>query len=124
MITESTIYWLTRLDHIHSLLEAFNFVLILAVCFCFMGLIPCIVEEEPQIFSKLKNWGFIFLTVLFFSAVVGAMLPTTKEYAAIKVIPAIANNQDVKDIGNDIVDLAKDWLKQMKPKALPEKVKE
>ena len=39
-------------------------------------------------------------------------MPNTKEYAAIKVIPAIANNEDVQREAGELYSLTKDWLKE------------
>jgi hypothetical protein len=46
----------------------------------------------------------------------GAVLvPTTKEMAAILILPKIANNETVQDLGMDLVDLSKAWLKELHP---------
>ncbi len=42
--------------------------------------------------------------------------PTTKEMAAIIVIPAIVNNQDIKELGGEIPKLAREWLEEFRPK--------
>ena len=45
--------------------------------------------------------------------------PTTKEMIAIKVIPQIANVENVekiKDISKDMLDITSDWLKDMRKK--------
>ena len=41
-------------------------------------------------------------------------VPTTKEYAAMYVVPKIVNNEDTKEICNSVVDIAKDWLVEIK----------
>lgn len=43
-------------------------------------------------------------------------MPTSQEAAAIKIIPRIANNEDVQGVGTELVTLAKDWLHELKPK--------
>ena len=47
---------------------------------------------------------------------VSALIPSSKEMAAIVVIPKVANSQPVQDIGQGIVDLAKDWMIELAPK--------
>jgi len=42
-------------------------------------------------------------------------VPTTKDLVAIKLIPAIVNNEDVQGVGVEFIDLAKDWLKELHP---------
>ena len=49
------------------------------------------------------------------SMLASALIPTTKEMAAIVVIPKIANSETVKGLGNDIVSLAKEWIVELKP---------
>ena len=44
------------------------------------------------------------------------MLPTTKEMAAIIVIPKVANNEKIQELGDGIYQLANDWLKEISPK--------
>jgi hypothetical protein len=46
-------------------------------------------------------------------------IPTTREMAAIKVVPALAspeNCKKLKTISSDILDVAADWLKDIKGK--------
>lgn len=48
-------------------------------------------------------------------AVIGGLastfIPTTKQMAAIHVVPAIANNERVQNIGNKTLDISEDLLK-------------
>ena len=48
-------------------------------------------------------------------ATISALIPTTKEMAAIVVIPAVANSESVRGLGEGIVNLAKDWMKELSP---------
>lgn len=43
------------------------------------------------------------------------LVPTTKEMAAIVVIPRVANSESVQGLGEGVVDLAKAWMAELKP---------
>ena len=44
-----------------------------------------------------------------------SLIPTTKEMCAIIVIPKIANSEPVQEIGSGIVDLAREWINEIRP---------
>ena len=43
-------------------------------------------------------------------------LPSTKQMAAIMIVPKIVNNEKVQTIGNKIYDLAVEWMDELAPK--------
>ncbi|MBP5784489.1 MAG: hypothetical protein J6W16_02760 [Methanobrevibacter sp.] len=43
-------------------------------------------------------------------------IPTTKEMAAIYIIPKIMNNENLNNIGNEMLNLANEWIKELHPK--------
>ena len=45
------------------------------------------------------------------------MTPSSKTAAAMFVIPAIANNENVKKVASGIYDLAVEWMEELKPKS-------
>lgn len=120
-ITESTIYWITRLDGIH------NFLGILGVITCAPAVLSLIAfcvnfmtsegEEEFHMAMKLELRAFLIGIVLFVVfSLVSVFIPTTKEMALIKVLPAISNSRFVseelpKEAG-EIYMLAKEALKE------------
>ena len=124
MINEMDIYWITRLDHIHALIIGIlHFTMILAVICGLISFATGVKEYSDGVATKnthnVPMYISIFMLFLFsFFGVVKAFVPTTKEFAAIKVIPIIANNKEVQGLGTDIVDLAKDWVKELKPSSL------
>lgn len=115
-ITPFTIYLLTRADVFLAVLEAFIGALI---CYLIVSLIFVATDVEDNrsdFFLGVKRaWKYSFplLMLLVFLKVI---TPTTKEMAAIIVIPAIANNQEVQDLGAEIPKLAREWLEELKPK--------
>lgn len=118
MITENDIYWLTRMDHIHSALE-------FAIGACIIGLalggFMWAIGHDSATPRAVGKWGGRICTIgMLIMVLCGAgkvFAPTTREMAAIKVIPLIANNQELQGLGTDIVDLAREWVKELKPKA-------
>lgn len=57
--------------------------------------------------SSLLSVASMFASVL---------MPTTKEMAAIVVMPKIANSETVQGLGNGIVGLAKEWIVELSQK--------
>ena len=141
MITPSTIYWLTRLDGIRYTLnyayEFLAFVSIIAIaasvvllllsrftgndlCDMFSGKSD---EELNKIHGDLRRWslsavkrGTMGLALAFLMMLSHALIPTTKEMAAIIVVPRIANSETVQQLGDGIVNLAQEWMKELAPK--------
>lgn len=42
-------------------------------------------------------------------------LPTTKEMCVIKAIPMLVNNDEVQEIPEKVLELATEWLDELKP---------
>lgn len=108
IVSQSTVYWITRLDAVNWTLQG-----IVA-----MGLIAGLflvafghIEEEP----KVSKCGKRALTVAAIATLALILTPTTKQAVAIAVIPAIANNQDVQGLGADLVTTAREWLQELRP---------
>ena len=137
MITESEMYWIIRLDHILSVVDGLTVVFALLLIFSMVAFIIISIwatieaadslgcARDPAEFEEVvKKTKRRFKVIPVFCIALVMMLvclsakmfiPTTKEWVAIKVIPAIANNEDITSIGKDLRDLAKDWIEQMKP---------
>ena len=106
-MTQSTIYWITRLDAIVIAMRLSPLVILL------MGMIAGIILMETD-FECAKFVSKIMF-VLFFSLSIlicfgSVFVPTTKEYCAIYAIPKIANNEKVQGEAKEIYELAKSWL--------------
>lgn len=121
MITEWTIYWLTRLDGIHDASYFLAFALLGFGLFASIGYpaFSDIFQNDEGKKSRMIRLT-VRLQVLSFAfglmAWIACLLtPSTKEMAAIIVIPRIANSQTVKEIGTSVVDLAKEWIEELHP---------
>lgn len=126
MITKSFIYWFTRLDHLHIFCNGLSsiccvllFISLIAVSFTWFIKTISIDENNAKLFSSIFNsmkkaLVAICIACFSFNCLI-AFLPTTKEMAAIYVIPKIANNESLQSIGSEMMDLAKEWLKELHP---------
>lgn len=132
MITENDMYWLTRLDGIKALLGTLSGVSIVLSALLGFHAFALWVDTEPdeddstrlKISKALqRKWGIRLFSVLPLTVLLALLLaigntltPTTREMCAIKVVPMIANNEDLKGLGGDVVELAREWVKELKPK--------
>lgn len=118
MITPSTIYWLTRCDAIKALTTGLAFVSAALAVFVFVA--SKLSEEMPEEETTKNPFGRGFYKTalaIFITALLGStFLPSTKEMAAIIVIPRIANAKNVQQLGEGIVTLAQGWLRELSPK--------
>ena len=104
MITESMIYWITRLDAISCAL------VILSIVFCAILIVNSLwyflvqfdsCDQSSDYLKKLKAWTLKCIAPLFAIFFLGSIFcPTTKEMCAIKVIPVIANNEQLQKLGS------------------------
>lgn len=146
MITPSQIYWLTRLDGIKNCIENINALAVIGIIICVALIIITTIHtvfasngcfdyyadnSEEEMEKKKDKWRVVRRCVLkyflpfvlalnFLTEIVHVSIPTTKEMAAIYIIPMIANSeaaQQLPDIATESVSLAKDWLKELKPKS-------
>ena len=100
MITESSIYWILKLDDIRGLFIAAT--AIFAVITFASVLVWGITFSEESRFSALcKKFCLTVSAVLAISAFALAFIPSTKQMAMIKVLPAIANSEIVGERSAD-----------------------
>lgn len=121
MITPWTIYWITRLNQIREFLKAST--LISLLIFFTAGIIAFIqlteyIEHDDPCDMRRKVVKILRLTgaVLAVSALLYTLTPSSREMAAIYVIPKIANSENVRNIGDEMYGLAMEWLKELKAK--------
>lgn len=126
MITSGQMYWLTRLDPLLALLLTLGILSIVAIAL--LGVVGAAMRDldsstsvthEQGMRLHRKIPGVIILGVVIFT--VRAFIPSTKEMAAIVVIPAVANSEKVQYVGDRLYNLAVDWLDALKPEKLANK---
>lgn len=119
MVTLTQMYWLTRLDSICNTLGTIFICLLVAIAaLAVAGAIPrdSLCDESHMQGKRLHALLPRFAVAALAVAVVGAFIPTTKEMAAILVIPRIANSETVQQLGEGVVELAKAWMVELAPK--------
>jgi hypothetical protein len=116
MITESTIYWITRLNSILAILGVAGSLLVIA------GAILTVCwhanwyrDGDREIFRKRVKHPMLPIIAGFCMLISMAFVPTTKQMCIIKVLPMIVNNEQVQQLPNKVVELANDWLDELKP---------
>lgn len=134
MITESFIYWITRFDHLYNFLDGISIICTILTTICISGFIITFIGKyvDPyenvretlanlnKLLGKYSIVCFVLISLVNLSLV---FLPTTKEIAAVYVIPKIANNEKMQNIGSELIDLAQDWLKELHPTNVIDNVK-
>jgi len=106
MVTPGMIYAIGILDNIHMLLCAFTGISLIALIISI-----CAMESVTSIYTK------IFAPIFICCTIATALLPSTKLAAAMFVVPAIANNEDVRAIGGNSLEalrkLTEQWLLEL-----------
>lgn len=112
-ITPMQMYWITRLDSVGALTCG-----ITVICFVFaLFTLGCIeVSTKP---AKYVGAPLVILGAL--SLCLNAFIPTTKEMAAILIIPKIVNNEKVQGLPDKVMGLADAWIEDLKPENRPAK---
>lgn len=124
MINAWDLYWTLKLDDIHTAANLFaNIIgflsLILFVLFLFGIVLTS--DEKPSAFGQVMRRGFAASIVVFVAVVVPvfvakALLPTTKQMAAILVLPKIATQENAETLigeAKELYELAKEGLRNM-----------
>ena len=134
-MTESMIYWITRLDCIREFCYGIQ---LIAVLFAVLGIVAAIaatcikigaeedgLDDDARIASGICKIACKVWIPAFFIAIMCSLArtftPTTQELIAIKVIPQIAsvdNIEKIDDISKDMLDITTDWLKDMRKKCV------
>lgn len=130
MITPTYIYWLTRCSELKSFFHGLGVlttvVLVTLTIGMFVITLNLLLEDlndmQRTMLESIRKRFIKFTLGCCCSAVVcfclSALIPTTKEAAAICVIPAVANSQagqKIPDMASEPMDLATEWMKELKP---------
>jgi Na+-driven multidrug efflux pump len=126
MITPWEIYWLTRMDYVSGFfismtVIAFIFSIGAAIGWGANSDCSSRTDDREALRAKILK-GYFFKTflvaVIFFIFFI--LIPNTKEMAAIILIPKAVNaavsNKALTELPKNVLDLANEWLKELKPK--------
>lgn len=116
-ITPFTIYLISRLTPLHEFFTTIIILSVIAMVVCAIAIIAVGIDGDwgdhaPRVVRRFFVW--ILYAFLFFGACT-VVVPTTKDAAAMIVIPRIANSQTVHELGESVVGLAKAWCDELKP---------
>ena len=136
-MTTTMMYWITRLDGIRDLLHGLDMftsiltisglvascvtaIICMAMCSESCSISEIVEDSEYKFVRNIRNYTakvtfcvFVPINILFSTAYV--LTPSMKEYCAIKVVPAIVNNEKIQEFGDELYKLGVDWLKELRP---------
>lgn len=99
IITPAEMYWILKLDDIRNAVQC------LGICFTIFAIVVTIARLimcGPPATRKAPRTLIAISSILIIAS---TLLPTTKQYAAIKVVPLILNSDAVKTVAADAKDL-------------------
>lgn len=110
MITSMEMYWLLKLDDIYMLVSCAAALTtgVFVVSFLAYKLAGVDGNKQAQKTSGIAALVSLVCSVLLWCVV--TFIPTTKQMAAIYVVPAIVNNEKVQQIGNKTLDISEQLL--------------
>ena len=123
-ITPWELYWLFKLDDIHTMLDIFTILVGSALGIFFVIRFDIIMasfdfnlqEETHEVRKKLYHIFNILLVILVISVVIKTFLPTTNQMVTLKVVPEIVNSEFIqKDFPEELKELyaiAKEYMKE------------
>lgn len=117
MITESSIYWILKLDDIRGAAVLFTVlsVIVFVISLCaFAALYIGGDEDDAYLIKGAFRTAAMLLVWLIINVAVIAFIPSTKQMAMIKVLPAIANSEVVGELSADAKEIYKMGIQAIK----------
>ena len=106
MISPYLVYWITRLDSIIGAMEVFLF---LTIVISTIGTIVLFIsladDEDTNAWPIALKAAKIIVPIVAVFFILKTFIPTTKEAAAIYIIPKISNNESVQEIPKIVAKL-------------------
>lgn len=103
-----TIYWITRLDELKELFTVVSVIGLVSPFFFYMAS-DILYIGFPRRLAKRIFFGAAIL------AVVTSLTPSSKDVAAIYIIPRVANSETVNQLGDEALGLVREWMNELKP---------
>lgn len=118
-MTSWQLYWLVMLDRVNQIIM--GFCMISGGVAWVSGLFWAMMVEGGR---KARWWHKALVVQVVFIcgilAIIAAVIPSTKEMAFIIVAPKMANaiqsNEKLTQMPDRVLDLANDWIEELKPK--------
>ena len=120
-VTPSMIYWISAFDNIRNVaLPIFIIGMIIGILTTMLYVVSKVLEDEDDCAKATAGvLGPVLKRfvgpVVAISLAILAFAPSSKTLAAMYIVPAIANNEKVQDVGNRLYDLAVEWMDELKP---------
>ena len=120
IITPMQMYWISRLTPVTNMLSGIVTLLVVVTVILTITTItmPHDVFGEKTPHIRMRFIKIVVATVIL-SLVFGfanMLTPTTREAAAILIVPRIANSEKVQTVGNHLYDLAVEWMDELRPR--------
>jgi hypothetical protein len=84
--------------------------------FVISGFVVAIGINENDWSKKLVVLPISAFIIASLILIIGTFLPNTKQMAVILVAPKVINNEQVQKLPNQVLELANEWLEELKPK--------
>jgi hypothetical protein len=107
-------YWIVILDSVVTALAVLT-VLFLILSVVVIHYISDTHDYEPWPLFAICGGMTLLMAMLW------TFTPTTKQMAAIVVVPKLVNSEKVQDVGEKLYGLAVEWMDELKPKKKEEK---
>lgn len=125
-------YWFTRLDALNSLFVGISIpsIISLIIGSCFYVGISLVgkIENDENLISvgnQIRSLLiYVIMPLLFIGALGSTLIPTTKEAAAIYLVPKIVNNEELQKIPDNFLKLINEKMESYFNDVLEEKSKE
>lgn len=125
-MTSWQLYWITRLDDLNAILITVAILALVAGIVAagfaasdYSNSMICPEMEsskQERIASRVKGRiAAILALVALCAGILGALTPTTKDMAAIIIVPRVANSKTVEQVGDGLKKLAAEWLEELRP---------
>lgn len=100
-MTAWQMYWLVILDSVCV------GSLVIGLLLFFVGVALC---------SDTGGWSLIGSAIGLILLIASVFLPSTKQMAAILIVPKIVNNAKVQEVPDKLLTLATEWMDELRPK--------
>jgi len=116
-MTPFQLYLLLKMDSLKDIILGISIIFwVLTIVFIIVWIYQWIENDKKIGFAK----GIIFLMIGLFLSISSELIPSTKQVAAIIVVPkiitSIENNKELMALPGEITSIASEWIKELKPK--------
>ena len=106
MITTAQMYWIVILDNIMAA----------GIILLVIGTIGATFAAIGHACNDWAQWpSILFLCMALSGLTTLTFVPSTRQAAAIIVVPKLVNSEKVQTVGNHLYELAVEWMDELKP---------